>query len=158
MLTSAGRQVGQSRSPWPRLWVIALALFALAGGIRMWGIGQAATWDEPLWAFRSAHFLHALEQGRPAGTFQIGAPGVWTMWSGAAGIAAQRWLGHLDMEAWSRVIGQSSLDLEDDVTLKALGRLLPPMRAPLALLSAAAIGLAFRLLLRLRVAPLTALL
>jgi len=134
-----------------RRWLITLALLALAAMARTWNLGSFVTWDEPLWAFRSAHFLQALIQHRPADTFQVGAPGVITMWSGATGITFQRFVLHQDTEAWDQVVNQPYLDLEDQATLKALGRFLPATRIPLALLSALAVGLSFLLLRRLGV-------
>ncbi len=117
-------------------WAVTFLLFVIAGATRIWDLGNSVTWDEPLWAFRSVHFLNALIQGRPGDTFQIGAPGVITMWSGATGIAFQRFLLQQDAEAWTQVVNQPYLDLHDQATLKALGRFLPITRIPLVLLNA----------------------
>ncbi|MGQ9583900.1 MAG: ArnT family glycosyltransferase [Anaerolineae bacterium] len=132
-----------------RQWAIACILSVLAAVPRLWGLGATVTWDEPMWAFRSARFLHALTEHKPADTFQVGAPGVITMWSGATGIAFERFGLRRHEDAWNQVIRQPSLDLEDQATLKALGQFLPATRVPLALLSAMTVGLAFLWLRRL---------
>ena len=126
---------------------MAFAVLALAVTVRVWDLNGFVTWDEPLWSFRSAHFLNALSRGRPADTFQIGAPGVITLWSGAAGIASQRLRVPQAAEAWTQLVDQPYLDLEDQATLQAAGRFLPASRVPLALLGALAVSLSFAFLL-----------
>jgi len=124
-----------------------MALFLVAALPRLWGLGSFITWDEPLWMFRSARFLHALLTRNPVGTFQIGAPGVITMWSGAIGIATQRYLLGRDADAWARIIALPDLNLQDQAALRDLSRFLVSAKVPLALLGA---GLVIALYLLLR--------
>jgi 4-amino-4-deoxy-L-arabinose transferase-like glycosyltransferase len=60
--------------------VAALLLFILALAARLPGLGEATTEDEDQWIQRSGGFSRALATGQLRGTFQIGHPGVTTMW------------------------------------------------------------------------------
>ncbi len=78
----------------PRRWlgVGLFAVFALALGLRLYGVGRILTVDEPQWIFRSQSFYRALERGDPGGTFQGTHPGVVPMLLIGGGIKAQELL------------------------------------------------------------------
>ncbi|MBK6767753.1 MAG: phospholipid carrier-dependent glycosyltransferase [Ardenticatenales bacterium] len=114
------REWGFIRPPSPSL--AFLAVFTLALAPRLLAPARFVTWDEPTWAERSTAFLHALESGDLARTFQREHPGVVTMWAGAAALAMSE-------------PASSAVDDQDAP--------LNPMRAALALLTALAIALAW---------------
>ena len=58
----------------------AALLFILALLPRLIGLGEATTEDEDQWILRTGNFARALEAGTWKGTYQIGHPGVTTMW------------------------------------------------------------------------------
>jgi 4-amino-4-deoxy-L-arabinose transferase-like glycosyltransferase len=69
-----------------------VALFCLALIPRLSAFVQAfITPDELSWVFRAIDFMQALEMQRWGDTFQMGHPGVITMWIGAFGVWWQRW-------------------------------------------------------------------
>jgi hypothetical protein len=89
-----------------RHWAIPMGIFALALVIRVSTLGEFVTIDEPRWLDRSRWFLTGIltdrecppvEWGREfatqgwACTFQIGYPGVTTMWGGSLGIWLHYW-------------------------------------------------------------------
>lgn len=92
--------------------------------------------DEPSWVFRSIRFLRALESQRWADTFQVGHPGVTTMWVGMLGVWWQRWrqaaatAGHL---AW---IGRVPwIAPENTALFPHLAPFLPPARVAMAVVT-----------------------
>lgn len=62
----------------------AIALMALALVLRLQALDVFIASDELRWTCRSLNFGQALAEGRPADTFQVGHPGVVTMWLGTA--------------------------------------------------------------------------
>ena len=56
-------------------------LFALP---RLIALGRFVTADEPLWGKRSANFYYAISHDDFSSTYQVGHPGVTTMWIGSA--------------------------------------------------------------------------
>lgn len=62
----------------------ALALLALALALRLQALDVFIASDELRWTCRSLNFGTALAEGRLAETFQVGHPGVVTMWLGSA--------------------------------------------------------------------------
>ena len=77
---TAGRDLF-SASP-RRRWLLPalLLLVLLALPPRLLGLGEAVTEDEDQWIGRTGNFARALEHGAWRDTFQIGHPGVTTMW------------------------------------------------------------------------------
>ena len=61
---------------------LVIFVFLLAP-LRFLALGRFVTADEPTWGKRSANFFYALSHGDYASTYQIGHPGVTTMWIGA---------------------------------------------------------------------------
>ncbi len=75
--------------PARRKWLdltFAVVLTALALLIRLWDLNVFVTTDEPKWASRSILFYQGLAQGRFEQTYQVGHPGVMTMWLGVPGM------------------------------------------------------------------------
>lgn len=88
-------------------WLVATGLFILALVIRLSALGRFVTIDEPRWLERSRWFMTGLvfddrmcppvEWGREFAThgwgctFQIGYPGVTTMWGGTLGLWLHYW-------------------------------------------------------------------
>lgn len=73
--------------PAPRLRradLAALALLALALALRLQALDVFIASDELRWTCRSLNFDTALAEGRLAETYQVGHPGVVTMWLGSA--------------------------------------------------------------------------
>ena len=66
-------------SPTVRL-ATCILLFLLALLPRLVGLGEATTEDEDQWIQRSGNFARALSLGTWRETYQIGHPGVTTMW------------------------------------------------------------------------------
>lgn len=86
-----------------RLSGIALLLLAALGfSLRLAPLGRYVTPDEPAWVERSIRFADALAAQDWGSVPSTGHPGVTTMWLGAAGVTARRWMnpaesaGHLD--------------------------------------------------------------
>lgn len=140
-------------------WLLPAGIFVLALASRAPALGGFVTIDEPRWLERSRWFLSGVlterqcppvEWGREFATqgwgctFQIGYPGVTTMWGGSLGL----WL-----HAW-----QSGVDLP---TLLSTVRVYPamdpnliaPMRLPFALAGALFVLLFYLLLRRLLAEP-----
>lgn len=68
--------------------IIALVIAALALAVRLYGIGDILTADEPRWMLRARDFTRALTSGDPGGTFQGTHPGVVPMFLMGGGIHA----------------------------------------------------------------------
>jgi len=72
---------------------LALLLFGIALGPRIFGLGRGLTTDEAYqWQDRSARFLAAVSKGDFAATLITGHPGVTTMWLGSLGLLGERML------------------------------------------------------------------
>jgi len=105
--------------------------------------------DEPSWVFRGLRFSQALEAQRWAETFQIGHPGVITMWLGALGIWWRRWwvpgtsmdLAWIDRVAW--------VTPDNSALFRRLAPFLPPARVAMAVLCSLGIVGAYLLARRL---------
>ena len=92
--------------------------------------------DEPIWVFRAWRFLQALEAHRWPDTFQIGHPGVLTMWMGALGIWWRRWRFPSDAAAHLDWIDRVAWVTPDNSALfDRLAPFLPPSRLAMALLT-----------------------
>jgi len=73
------------RATWRRLnWdgLLVSLILALSLAVRLQGLDVFLTADELKWTCRSINFRTALARGDLAGTFQVGHPGVITMWAG----------------------------------------------------------------------------
>ncbi len=116
--------------------LICLGLFVLALLPRILALNTFITWDEPMWVYRSLRFLSAIESGRFADTFQVGAPGVTIMWAGALGAAGQLLLGQGAAE-WNWLQQLATLDLYNVAALRRLALFLVAAKLPLVLLGAA---------------------
>jgi uncharacterized membrane protein len=151
---------GERRLASVRSWVIAVLVFMLALVMRLPGLGGFVTIDEPRWLERSRWFMTGLlfhevecppvEWGREFATngwgctFQIGYPGVTTMWGGSLGL----WLHYWQAE---RPIG---IDLRTFLQTLPLHptidpAIIAPMRLPFALAGALFVPLFYLLLRRL---------
>jgi hypothetical protein len=69
---------------------LALLLLVVAAGPRLAGLGEATTEDEDQWMARSGGFAQALASRDWRATFQIGHPGVTTMWVAVLGLGLER--------------------------------------------------------------------
>lgn len=91
------------------------------------------SWDEPMWAFRSIKFFTALREGRWAGTFLIGHPGVITTWLGSIAIAVRHFLLGLGSEAdWAWLNRLPTLDPANLDAMRKLAPYLPAARLAVA--------------------------
>ncbi|MCB0217877.1 MAG: phospholipid carrier-dependent glycosyltransferase, partial [Chloroflexi bacterium] len=63
--------------------LLGLLLLLAAAWLRLGGPGRYIASDELRWTCRAINFHAALVEGRPADTFQVGHPGVLTMWLGS---------------------------------------------------------------------------
>jgi hypothetical protein len=138
-------------------WAIPLSIFALALLVRVTGLGGFNTVDEPRWIYRSHWFVGGLlfadyecppvDWGRPfstsgwACTFQVGYPGVTTMWGGGLGLLGYYW----------QAVRPTGIDLR--TFLQDLDPLDPalivPVRLPLAVVAAFFVFLFYLLVRRL---------
>ena len=99
--------------------------------------------DEPIWVYRSFRFLQALSARRWPDTFQIGHPGVVTMWMGALGIWWQRWRDPLNAAAYLEWVDRVAWVTPDNAALfDRLAPFLPPARLAMAALTFSLGGLA----------------
>lgn len=121
-----------------RAWLIPPVLFLLALLPRLSAFWQGfITPDEPFWVYRSMRFLEAIENGQWANTFQIGHPGVTTMWAGTLSILYNRWqnsaatAAHL---AWIAPVSQ--IAPENAELMTHLAPFLPAARAVVAIVDA----------------------
>lgn len=92
------------RPPW-RV-ALLLLLFLLALPPRLAGLGEATTEDEDQWVQRSGGFARALALGDWRGTFQIGHPGVTTMWLTTLALGLERARQFADRERGDRLVTQ----------------------------------------------------
>jgi hypothetical protein len=84
------------------------------------------SWDEPMWAHRSARFYSALKDVRWHDTLITGHPGVTTMWAGTLGF----WwhvniVQDLDPVAIAEAAAMEDVDVHDGHQMAALGSLVP---------------------------------
>ncbi|MGQ9628249.1 MAG: ArnT family glycosyltransferase, partial [Anaerolineae bacterium] len=122
-----------------QLWA-GLALFILALGARLPGLGAIVTSDEPDWVDYSAKFAQGLLKGNLDETYFLPHPGVTTMWSGTIGLIGAYLF-------WGEA--QSLMDFLEGVSRNPYRRgLFPPMRLPIALFTALCVVEAFFLLRR----------
>lgn len=68
---------------------MGVSVFVMALALRLYGLGDILTVDEPQWIFRSQSFYRALAVGDPGGTFQGTHPGVVPMLLIGGGIRLQ---------------------------------------------------------------------
>ncbi len=119
---------------------IVLTLFTLALLPRVLNLDAFITWDEPAWTYRSIKFLTALRRMDFGGTFQVGHPGVITMWAGATGIFIQRLLGSGSASDFAWLSNLPTLDPLDTEALRKLASFLPAAKLPAAVIHAACIA------------------
>lgn len=125
------------------------AVFFAALLPRLLSLGAFITWDEPMWVYRSIHFLSALLRGDFAGTFQVGHPGVITMISGAIGVALRRFLLGLGAADVNWLEALPALQPTDVEAIRRLAPFLSAAKVPLIVLHAACIACMYLLLKRL---------
>ena len=118
---------------------IVLLLCILALLPRVLNLGAFITWDEPMWTYLSVKFLTALQTLNFEGTFQMGHPGVITMWSGATTISVQRLLGSASATDLAWLSSLPTLDSWHQEALLKLAPFLPAAKVPLVVLHAACI-------------------
>ncbi len=151
-------QMRGNRLAFIKLWVVPVGLFVLALVIRGSDLGGFVTIDEPRWLDRSRWFMTGLlvpdqecppvEWGREFATqgwgctFQIGYPGVTTMWGGSLGLWLYYWQTgpSVDMPTFLR-----ALQLYPAIDPAVIA----PMRFPFAVAGALFVPLFYLLLWRL---------
>jgi 4-amino-4-deoxy-L-arabinose transferase-like glycosyltransferase len=126
-----------------------LVVFVAALLPRLLSLGAFVTWDEPMWVYRSIHFLSALLRGDFAGTLLVGHPGVITMLSGAIGVAVRRSLLGLGAADVNWLEALPALQPTDVEAIRRLAPFLPAAKVPLIVLHAACVTLMYLLLKRL---------
>ena len=107
---------------------------------RLPGLGEATTEDEDQWILRSGGFSRALASGQLRGTFQIGHPGVTTMWLVDLGLGRDR------SRTFSEVTRDGLLVTQVPDFLPALHQARLPFAVVNALLAVLNAALAWRLL------------
>jgi hypothetical protein len=128
---------------------VCVGLFLLAALPRVLDPGRPITWDEPKWVNRSLRFVEALREGDLNETFQVGHPGVTTMWLAGLGMAAHCRLAPTDCRGVNALSASSSGEYASEAALKGLPGVLPAARIPIALTLAAAVVAIFLLARRL---------
>ncbi|MGC9359025.1 MAG: ArnT family glycosyltransferase [Anaerolineae bacterium] len=135
--------------------LIALALAMAVLASRGMAVDSFVSWDEPMWAYRSARFYSALREGRWRDTLITGHPGVTAMWAGALSFwwhvnTAQ----DLNPAAITEAAAMEGVDVHDAQQVAALGSLVPIARQGVlllhALLAIALYGLLRQLLSRIQ--------
>ena len=106
--------------------LIALALAIAVLATRAMAADSFVSWDEPMWAHRSARFYSALQDGRWYDTLITGHPGVTTMWAGSLSFwwhvnIAQ----DLNPAAVTEAAAMDDVDVHDAEQMAALGSLVP---------------------------------
>ena len=125
--------------------VVALIILA-AVLVRLLPLKRYVTPDEPVWVYRSLRFADALASQDWAAVPSTGHPGVTTMWLGAAGVAARRWVdpvGGAADAAWIR--STAWLSPENWQALRRLSAFLPYGRVAVALTTALGLWVTYRL-------------
>ena len=131
-------------------WLLLIAILALSGFLRVRDLDVFVASDELRWACRSINFHAALDEGRLAETFQVGHPGVITMWLGVGPEA----LSLEETGAWRDICretrGGRDLGVFEDQgrhgEIQSLAPLLPKLRRGIALGSTALLFLVYLLL------------
>src|SRR5688572_23520787 len=118
---------------------MAVLLFVLALLPRLLGLGEAVTEDEDQWIARTGNFARALTTGAWRSTFQIGHPGVTTMW------VTERGLGRAWAQEFSSQARGERLVTQTEGFLEALRAARLPFAVLNALLVVLCAGLAARL-------------
>ncbi len=154
-MTGGGRDARAKSSPTPltvgrrrRVGLVLMILLGLA--LRLAPMGRYVTPDEPAWAYRSIHFADALVQRDWASMPNTGHPGVTTMWLGAAGVLARRFIRPAEAQAdlkWLRRLAW--LAPENGEAFRHLAPFLSWGRVAVALVTVAALGALYALLGRL---------
>lgn len=124
--------------PWRKA-VPIISLFLLALLPRVLALNTFITWDEPVWVYRSIHFLTAVWAGDWAGTLLTGHPGVITMWLGSVGVAIKSTLlspGLTTDLGWVSALPR--LDPQDLEALRRIALFLPAAKVPVAVATALA--------------------
>ncbi len=123
-------------------------MFVLLGFVlRLAPLGRYVTPDEPNWVYRSVRFSDAMAVGNWSDIPSTGHPGVTTMWLGAAGVYARRWLSpeesarHLE---WIRRLAW--LDPENGEACGHLAFFLGGGRIAIALVTSLSLAVLFPLL------------
>ena len=107
------------------------------------------SWDEPMWAHRSARFLTALQDARWGDSLITGHPGVTTMWSGAFSLWWHSQVtGAISPETVSAAASMTAIDVHDAQQMRVLGELVPLAKRGTLLWHAALAFLAYLLLRR----------
>ncbi len=105
--------------------LLVAAIFATAGWMRLTDLDRFIASDELRWTCRSINFHAALAEGRFADTFQVGHPGVITMWLGTLGLP----LG--DAGPWRELAatteGCTDLDALDDAGMEGMMQSVAPL-------------------------------
>ncbi len=124
---------------------LALALSVLLS--RGLAADRFLSWDEPMWAHRSARFLMALQDGRWGDTLITGHPGVTTMWGGSLGLWWHSQItGDLSHDQLTAAASMTGIDVHDDGQMRALGELVPLAKHGVLVLHAALAVLCYLLL------------
>jgi 4-amino-4-deoxy-L-arabinose transferase-like glycosyltransferase len=124
---------------------LCLGLFLLALVPRVLDPGRPVTWDEPKWVNRSLRFAKALEEGELKKTFQVGHPGVTTMWLAGLGMTAYCQVAPPACAGVPLLSAGTSGIYASEAALKTLPGVLPAARLPIALAVAAAVVALFLL-------------
>jgi 4-amino-4-deoxy-L-arabinose transferase-like glycosyltransferase len=119
---------------------MTLLVLLIAAIPRLWSLNTYITWDEPMWVFRSIHFLSALLRGDLQGTFLVGHPGVITMICGSIGIAIKRFVLGEGVDDFQWLSQLAALEPNDALALRRLGAFLPAAKLPIVLLNAVCIA------------------
>ena len=131
-------------------WLLLFAILISSGFLRLRDLDLFIASDELRWACRSINFHAALDEGRLADTFQVGHPGVITMWLGMGPEA----LSLEEAGAWREICqetqGGRDLGVFEDQgregQIQSLVPLLPKLRRGIALGSTALLLLIYLLL------------
>jgi hypothetical protein len=83
-----------------------VVLFVLGLLPRLAGVGEATTEDEDQWIQRSGNFARALASGRLEATYQVGHPGVTTMWVSSLALGQERVRQFASQERSERLVTQ----------------------------------------------------
>ena len=127
--------------------LIALALALTVLLSRGLAADRFLSWDEPMWAYRSARFLTALKDARWGDTLVTGHPGVTTMWGGSLGLWWHSQItGDASRDQLAAAASMTHIDVHDDTQMRALGELVPLAKHGVLVLHAAMAVLSYLLL------------
>ncbi len=118
---------------------VCLGLFLIALVPRVLDPGRPITWDEPKWVNRSLRFAEALHDGDLRETFQVGHPGVTTMWLSGLGMTAWCRIDPAACTGVPQLSASSSGTYASEAALKSLPGVLPAARLPIAAMVAATV-------------------